>query len=720
MSDAPDFRSLRMYNRLEFNDREFIYDTLRARITQTRKRKTKDFVLTLTQHLRAMCGSTTALASAAADILCDFVGSAHNYAYANFTQILHLARICGCAKDPSREENGLFSTHESKEYSSLDALRSSLQAWLKSEFEKVEKVREELILDTGKHIQYASFAYVLEKDSAGLDEFLAQLEPNSGNLGCDWGMPTLEDVLLCTDSDGWTSLQRAAETSDHHCISVILRHAQRTYQGVPSVLRAGEYSDDVPAVFRSVYNADVECILAFLHGGADFSTACGGSGVSILEYLVHLASSGLHGSTYFPILEVVLKYMLEKNPNLDLTAPISYKKPEEIEVVVDSLLTAAATVVERECNGATANSGSDDVVVDEDNNNAVGEDLVDPPQEEQPGETSGSRPGRRGRRDDPYAYDPEYDDYGGGYGDYRRRNYGDELDTRMHIPGFCGMFRTGATPDEQMDFGWISDERKKNHIARHELRHDQEWEDASWTLLSIAVEHVALGVVKLLLDAGADPNYRLPARSGGGGGGVVAILCYALDKHYTDGWNPVACEAVMKLLLDSGADINAVHPDTKNTALIEAARNHEPEILVFLLKNGADQTPKNAKGQTAQMEAERYSPDLAELMEREARLQRLVQVVASDTAPQNRENENSSSRNIASDVAGDVDETEEIPEEMRCGICWENEKSITLAPCGHQRLCAPCALKVLSCISSERKCPFCKTSIESYITKIYD
>ena len=66
-----------------------------------------------------------------------------------------------------------------------------------------------------------------------------------------------------------------------------------------------------------------------------------------------------------------------------------------------------------------------------------------------------------------------------------------------------------------------------------------------------------------------------------------------------------------------------------------------------------------------------------------------------------------------------IDVDTAVPEERQCAVCWENESSITFAPCGHQKFCKACALQVLSRVEQDRRCPICQTKIESYILKIY-
>ena len=49
----------------------------------------------------------------------------------------------------------------------------------------------------------------------------------------------------------------------------------------------------------------------------------------------------------------------------------------------------------------------------------------------------------------------------------------------------------------------------------------------------------------------------------------------------------------------------------------------------------------------------------------------------------------------------------------RCSVCWEESAELlTLAPCGHQCICAGCRVQL-------GQCPLCRTTIVSTVQKVY-
>ncbi len=678
----------------EFSDHfisQTIYDI--ARDCKRSKRDGSDVIKSLREKTRATCCHTSDLVKAISEL----ASRAHNAQNVPYRQILSLARFLGCAKNKNFEENGIYATHEAREYILTEDLLAAIEGWWREEFVKVEKLREDLEAEgTAKNIKYTVFRFVLEKDSAGLSEFLAQLKPRSksngggGKCNCatvcipSWEMPTLDDVLCCTDVRGWTSLQWASELGASECISVLLENAKRgNEQLFLDVLEVREKLTHAPALYMSVFKADVDCIMAFLHAGVDFTTTCGAAHITVLEYLVHLASSGKLTSVYLPILEVVLKHVLEKNPNFDLTAPITFDYEKETKQ--DGAVLAAAPESESESDaeeevGAAGEEGGVAAVEEDEVALNADEDNNETPVAPRP------RPLHRDLFHDDYDYD--YDYY------YNRPN------DQTYIPGFAGKSQ-GCISDEQMSFGWISQERKDSimFIDRHQLVDEEKWKDASWTLLSIAARERAVDVVKLLLDAGANPNYLLPS------GKPVALLWVAMDIKHED-FRDMGGLATLTLLLNAGANINAVTNITKSTAMMRAVKHGAMAAIVVMVKAGADLTMRDSSGKSAKDIAYIYYPELVELFTRKSRLKRLVEKVNNDD---NNNNDNDEEGNDTT-----------VPEHLQCGICWNNERTITLAPCGHKKLCTGCALKILSRVEKDRKCPFCMTVIESYIMQIYD
>ena len=53
---------------------------------------------------------------------------------------------------------------------------------------------------------------------------------------------------------------------------------------------------------------------------------------------------------------------------------------------------------------------------------------------------------------------------------------------------------------------------------------------------------------------------------------------------------------LMRLMLEKGADVHAVHKDSTNNALFFAKQRNAPEIIALLEEFGASQTVKNKDG----------------------------------------------------------------------------------------------------------------------------
>ena len=100
--------------------------------------------------------------------------------------------------------------------------------------------------------------------------------------------------------------------------------------------------------------------------------------------------------------------------------------------------------------------------------------------------------------------------------------------------------------------------------------------------ICIAARRGALGAVKALLDAGADPNTAAPHS-------LMTPLIRAAGGGHVD---------VVKLLLGKGADVNA-QAAGRFTALTAAVDYAEPELVRLLLEAGAQTRVKPADGRTA-------------------------------------------------------------------------------------------------------------------------
>lgn len=107
-------------------------------------------------------------------------------------------------------------------------------------------------------------------------------------------------------------------------------------------------------------------------------------------------------------------------------------------------------------------------------------------------------------------------------------------------------------------------------------------DDDGWSALVIACLKRHNGVVKLLLEHGANPNLM-------DGKGHLPLNCCCLEPHGN--------LAAAKMLVEAGADVDRADADI-GTPLIKASQSSLPEIVELLLKAGADPN-KTFEGQTA-------------------------------------------------------------------------------------------------------------------------
>jgi len=123
-------------------------------------------------------------------------------------------------------------------------------------------------------------------------------------------------------------------------------------------------------------------------------------------------------------------------------------------------------------------------------------------------------------------------------------------------------------------------------------------------------------IMKLLLDAGADPALTLPNKAN--------ALMFAAGSGWRDG-SPIAPSydqgtaddaiQAITLLLDRGLDLNAA-TDSGDTALHLAVTNRgAPEIVRFLVLRGANLKAQNKRGQTPLAAAMASRKDLGHLVE---------------------------------------------------------------------------------------------------------
>lgn len=96
-------------------------------------------------------------------------------------------------------------------------------------------------------------------------------------------------------------------------------------------------------------------------------------------------------------------------------------------------------------------------------------------------------------------------------------------------------------------------------------------DDSSYTALHIAAIAGHTGVVKLLLDAGANPSEVV------GTSGLTA-LDFAISGNYVD---------AVRLLLDAGCEIRR-RPETLRYAAISYCETSDPRVLQLLIEAGID------------------------------------------------------------------------------------------------------------------------------------
>lgn len=123
-------------------------------------------------------------------------------------------------------------------------------------------------------------------------------------------------------------------------------------------------------------------------------------------------------------------------------------------------------------------------------------------------------------------------------------------------------------------------------------------------LLLRATKYRAAGTVEVLLRYGADPSKR-------SWGYHKTPLFQAASDGSID---------IIQLLLDAGADVNAVD-DRGNNALREAALGKHPNVVKLLCEIGANPWHANQDGETMVSIARKYStPEIVTLLESKPKL----------------------------------------------------------------------------------------------------
>lgn len=131
------------------------------------------------------------------------------------------------------------------------------------------------------------------------------------------------------------------------------------------------------------------------------------------------------------------------------------------------------------------------------------------------------------------------------------------------------------------------------------------------TPLMVAVFRGAPGAVRVLLEAGANPNLYEEVRAVGEAGGPWDRRAYGVLSMSTT-------NEIVRLLLNGGADPNL--SSSGWTPLMAAASERDPEKARMLLAHGADPDARNSEGETAAMIAEKAgAPEVLDVLRPKAK-----------------------------------------------------------------------------------------------------
>ena len=167
------------------------------------------------------------------------------------------------------------------------------------------------------------------------------------------------------------------------------------------------------------------------------------------------------------------------------------------------------------------------------------------------------------------------------YGDYYCHSRGpapQESFTLLHLASYFGILPLAE--NLLVRKGWIDKPKRLYHLHKRD--------DRRKTALMWAATRGHEAVVRLLLEKGADIDAK-------DGDGMTAFMEAADQEH----------ETIVRLLLEKGADINAKDKDGK-TALMKAAHYGQEAVISLLLEKGANINIKNKDKETALIEAVGY------------------------------------------------------------------------------------------------------------------
>lgn len=160
----------------------------------------------------------------------------------------------------------------------------------------------------------------------------------------------------------------------------------------------------------------------------------------------------------------------------------------------------------------------------------------------------------------------------------------------LALAGILILVERASTADRQQRDRWSAANALVEAVQRGDVgsvraRLASGTEPDGWALM-IAADHNQVAMVRLLLDAGADPDTTHEK-------GATTLGWAASGGH----------SKVVALLLKHGADVNLRDPYGESTALMSAAGSAQPQVVEHLLRAGADVNLRAIRGRTALMSA---------------------------------------------------------------------------------------------------------------------
>ncbi|CAE7830661.1 unnamed protein product, partial [Symbiodinium necroappetens] len=148
------------------------------------------------------------------------------------------------------------------------------------------------------------------------------------------------------------------------------------------------------------------------------------------------------------------------------------------------------------------------------------------------------------------------------------------------------------------------------------------------TALMLAAESGKTAIVRFLVDSGADVCVRdegygemaLMKAVFQGHSEIVRLLLNAGSHIGTNAWDDDlddllaaaalrGCCSIVRMLLEGGADMDAIHENSGTTALMWAAAGGHADVVKLLVDAGADKDVRDPAGMTAFAYAQRWGFD---------------------------------------------------------------------------------------------------------------